>query len=123
MGSLSFLYTPSGIAFIIKLMEKMRTRAAGIDIGSRQVFVGLEQGPVRSFGTFTEDLLSLRDHLLEHQVDTVAMEATGRAWMYGWWMAGRRDSCRVVKQMCGTANGYNNYTAMACLTAVMYLTA
>ena len=61
-------------------MEKMRKQAAGIDIGSRQVFVGLEQGPVRSFGTFTEDLLSLRDHLLEHKVDTVAMEATGVYW-------------------------------------------
>ncbi|SIS06321.1 hypothetical protein SAMN05421821_12171, partial [Mucilaginibacter lappiensis] len=32
-------------------MEKMRYHAAGIDIGSRKVFVGLEAQPVRSFET------------------------------------------------------------------------
>jgi transposase len=61
-------------------MEKMHFHAAGIDIGSRKVFVGLEDGPVRSFDTFTSDLLLLKDHLLEHHVSTVAMEATGVYW-------------------------------------------
>lgn len=61
-------------------MEKMHHHAAGIDIGSRKVFVGLENSPVRWFETFTSDLELLKDHLLEHQVTTVAMEATGVYW-------------------------------------------
>ena len=61
-------------------MEKMRTNAAGIDIGSRQVFVGLENGSVKSFETFTSDLASLSDYLVQNKVTTVAMEATGNYW-------------------------------------------
>jgi transposase len=61
-------------------MEKMHYHAAGIDIGSRKVFVGLENIPVRSFETFTSDLISLSEYLLEHKVTTVAMEATGVYW-------------------------------------------
>ncbi len=61
-------------------MEKMHFHAAGIDIGSRKVFVGLEGRPVRSFETFTSDLVSLKDYLLSHSVNTVAMEATGVYW-------------------------------------------
>jgi transposase len=61
-------------------MEKMHFHAAGIDIGSRKVFVGLENGPVRSFETFTSDLVALSDYLQENQVSTVAMEATGVYW-------------------------------------------
>ena len=61
-------------------MEKMHFHAAGIDIGSRKVFVGLENSPVRSFETFTSDLVSLSTYLLDNQVTTVAMEATGVYW-------------------------------------------
>jgi len=61
-------------------MEKMHFHAAGIDIGSRKVFVGFEGHPVRSFETFTSDLVSLKDYLLSHSVNTVAMEATGVYW-------------------------------------------
>ncbi|WP_426585634.1 IS110 family transposase [Mucilaginibacter sp. R-33] len=61
-------------------MEKMHFHAAGIDIGARKVFVGLEGQPVRSFETFTSDLVSLKNYLLEHKVSTVAMEATGVYW-------------------------------------------
>lgn len=61
-------------------MEKIRTNSAGIDIGSRQVFVSLEGGPVRSFETFTSDLESLSKYLLENRIATVAMEATGSYW-------------------------------------------
>lgn len=61
-------------------MEKMHFHAAGIDIGSRRVFVGLEDGPVRSFETFTSELVALKDYLLEKGVTTVAMEATGVYW-------------------------------------------
>lgn len=61
-------------------MEKMHIHAAGIDIGSRKVFVGIEHSPVRSFETFTSELESLKDYLLENGVTTVAMEATGVYW-------------------------------------------
>ena len=61
-------------------MEKIHAHAAGIDIGSRQVFVGLEEGPVRSFETFTGGLAEVRNYLLENKVITVAMEATGVYW-------------------------------------------
>lgn len=61
-------------------MEKIRFHAAGIDIGSRQVFVGLEGGQVRSFETFTSDLVALSSYLLENKVTTVAMESTGVYW-------------------------------------------
>jgi transposase len=61
-------------------MEKMHFHAAGIDIGSRKVFVGLEDSPVRSFETFTSDLEALKDFLLDKDVTTVAMEATGVYW-------------------------------------------
>jgi transposase len=61
-------------------MEKIHVHAAGIDIGSRQVFVGLEEGPVRSFETFTSSLADVGKYLLENKVTTVAMEATGVYW-------------------------------------------
>ncbi|MES2701687.1 MAG: IS110 family transposase [Bacteroidota bacterium] len=61
-------------------MEKIHHHAAGIDIGSRKVFTGLQDSTVRCFETFTSDLELLRDYLLEHQVTTVAMEATGVYW-------------------------------------------
>lgn len=61
-------------------MEKMRMQAAGIDIGSRQVFVSIEGQPVKAFETFTSDLELLSTYLLSNKVTTVAMEATGSYW-------------------------------------------
>lgn len=58
----------------------MHMHAAGIDIGSRQVFVSIEGHPVKSFETFTSDLESLSDYLLNNGIATVAMEATGSYW-------------------------------------------
>lgn len=62
-------------------MEKIRKNAAGIDIGSRKVFVGLEDGEVRWFETFTSDFRLLAVYLRENQIETVAMEATGVYWV------------------------------------------
>jgi transposase len=62
-------------------MKKIRENAAGIDIGSKTVYVGLENKPVVSYATFTEDFESMRDYLLENKVTTVAMEATGVYWV------------------------------------------
>ncbi|MBZ9629904.1 IS110 family transposase, partial [Salegentibacter sp. LM13S] len=62
-------------------MKKIRTHAAGIDIGARKIFVGLEGKEVKSFDTFTEDLEAAASYLLENNVDTVAMETTGVYWI------------------------------------------
>jgi transposase len=61
-------------------MEKIKEKAAGIDIGARKVFVSIEGQEVRSFFTFTEDFERLRDYLLENAIESVAMEATGVYW-------------------------------------------
>jgi transposase len=59
--------------------------AAGLDIGAREIYACVppdrDQEPVRCFGTFTPDLQRLADWLVEHEVDTVAMESTGVFWI------------------------------------------
>lgn len=62
-------------------MEKIRTNVAGIDISAKKVFTAIEGQPVVSHFTFTEDFMLLRDYLLKHKVETVAMEATGVYWV------------------------------------------
>lgn len=62
-------------------MKKIRKNSAGIDIGSRKVFVGLENHEVVSFGTFTSDFKLLSQHLKSNGIETVAMEATGVYWV------------------------------------------
>jgi transposase len=61
-------------------MEKIRNDSAGIDIGSKKVFVAIEGQEVKSFYTFTEDFEKLRDYLFENNIKTAAMEATGVYW-------------------------------------------
>jgi transposase len=61
-------------------MEKIREKAAGIDIGAKKVFVSVEGQEVSWFLTFTEDFEKLRNYLLEQSIETVAMEATGIYW-------------------------------------------
>jgi transposase len=59
--------------------------AAGIDIGARQIQVAVpcdaDPKPVRTFTTFTDDLLKARDWLKACGVRTVAMESTGVYWI------------------------------------------
>lgn len=62
-------------------MKRIRTNVAGIDIGSRKIYTSVEGQPVVSHLTFTEDILKLRDYLLEHKVQMAAMEATGIYWV------------------------------------------
>jgi transposase len=71
-----FWFRHSGIMTQLK-----QRRAAGIDVGSEQLFCAVAAGPVRIFSTFTSALIELKDHLLEQQVTTVAMEATGVYWI------------------------------------------
>ena len=62
-------------------MEKIRKNIAGIDIGSKKVFTSIEGQPVVSHLTFTEEFYHLRDYLLDHKIESVAMEATGVYWV------------------------------------------
>lgn len=62
-------------------MEKLRENAAGIDIGAKMIYVGLEGAPVMSFETFTEGFYRARDYLVSKGIQTVAMEATGVYWV------------------------------------------
>jgi transposase len=59
--------------------------AAGIDIGSDEVFVAIPQdadpNPVRRFPTFTRDFYAIADWLKEKGIQTVAMESTGVYWI------------------------------------------
>jgi transposase len=55
--------------------------AAGLDIGSEEIWACVPEDrdaqPVRSFGTFTPDLLALAEWLVNCRIDTVAMASTG----------------------------------------------
>ncbi len=65
--------------------ELINPSAAGIDIGSGEHWVcvppSAAEENVRRFGCFTPDLIALADWLIECQVETVAMEATGVYWI------------------------------------------
>ena len=63
------------------MMKKIRLKSAGIDIGAKKLFVSIENQPVKSFDTFTEDLEMLANYLISHGIKTVAMEATGVYWV------------------------------------------
>ena len=62
-------------------MQIIHEHAAGIDIGSRKIFIATPDSTVVSFETFTHCFRQALDHLLSHGVKTVAMEATGSYWL------------------------------------------
>ncbi len=59
--------------------------AAGLDIGASEIWACVpadrDPNPVRSFGTFTPDLLALVAWLKACRITTVAMESTGVYWI------------------------------------------
>jgi len=59
--------------------------AAGIDIGATEIYVAVppdrDPEPVRSFETFTPDLIALADWLQACGIRSVAMESTGVFWI------------------------------------------
>jgi transposase len=70
-------------------MEVIHPRCAGIDVSKRDAKVcvriaGVGRGgatsAVTTWGAFTNQVLALRDHLIEEQVTLVVMEATGDYW-------------------------------------------
>ena len=67
------------------VLDRLNPHVAGIDCGSAEHFVAVppdrDPTPVRSFSTFTTDLLRLADWLIACRVTSVAMEATGVYWI------------------------------------------
>jgi transposase len=66
-------------------LRRINSQAAGIDIGSASHWVAIDpsltEQPVREFAAYTNDLYALADWLIEHEIKTVAMEATGVYWI------------------------------------------
>lgn len=66
-------------------LPTLHPHAAGIDIGATEIQVAVpcdaDPDPVRTFATFTDDLHTLRDWLLQCRVKTVAMESTSVYWI------------------------------------------
>lgn len=62
-------------------LSVVKNNTAGIDIGSRKIFIGIADKPVVSFGTFTDDFLQCVTYLKENNISSVAMEATGVYWV------------------------------------------
>ena len=67
------------------VLERINPNVAGIDCGSAEHYVAVPADrsptPVRSFTTFTADLVRLADWLVACGVTSVAMEATGVYWI------------------------------------------
>jgi len=103
--------------------ELVHPHCAGIDIGSREHWVAVDRDheqPVRSFSTFTDDLIKLADWLEGLKIEVVAMEATGVYWipLFGflmreasrsiWSTHAQRGRFPVVNPMSSIASGYGN---------------
>ncbi len=67
------------------LTQNIHTDAGGIDIGAEELVVAVPPGrdsqPVRTFPSFTSDILEMRDWLVSCGITTVAMESTGSYWI------------------------------------------
>jgi transposase len=68
--------TEESIDFIV-----VNPHGAGIDVGSRDIFVSVDGKQCVSFKTFTEDYEHCCKYLKKKGILSVAMEATGVYWM------------------------------------------
>ena len=106
--------------------------AAGLDIGSAEIVAALPPDRaatvVRAFTTFTADLRQLVTWLVQHQIDTVAMESTGVYWIPIYEMleaAGLRVflvNARHFKIVPGRKSDYNDAQWLQRLHALGLLT-
>lgn len=66
-------------------LRLLNPNAAGIDVASEVHYVAVPpdrcEQPVRSFGSFTDDIHDMAKWLIECSIDTVAMESTGIYWV------------------------------------------
>jgi transposase len=67
------------------VLEQIQPNAAGIDIGSEEIYVciptGRDRQRIRVFSTFTSDLHALADWVVASRVESVAMESTSIYWI------------------------------------------
>src|SRR3990170_1532094 len=106
--------------------------AAGLDIGASEIVAALppdrDVTVVRTFNTFTADLQQLVTWLVDHQIDTVAMESTGVYWIPIYEMleaAGLRVflvNARHFKIVPGRKSDYNDAQWLQKLHALGLLT-
>ena len=68
-----------------KVLAEHQPNAAGIDLGAEEIWVAVpaERDPnsVRRFEAFTQDLMAIVQWLVDCEVRSVAMEATGLYWI------------------------------------------
>jgi transposase len=66
-------------------MPVINPNAAGIDVGSAEVWVSIpperDEEPIRRYETFTPDLYAMADWLKQRKIESVAMESTGVYWI------------------------------------------
>jgi transposase len=66
-------------------LKQINRNAAGIDVGDSEMYVAVpedrDEQCVRVFGTFTSDLVSIAQWLMQCKITTVAMESTGVYWI------------------------------------------
>jgi Transposase. len=79
------------MANVVKF-EEIHANCAGIDIGSKEIFVSIDGETVVSFKTFTADYQKCSKYLQENGITSVAMEATGVYWMS---LYGILESCGI----------------------------
>lgn len=62
------------------VLEKIRLNAAGVDIGSEEIYVATAEDPVKQFNTFTKGIKQSLEYIKSKGVDSIVMEATGIYW-------------------------------------------
>jgi transposase len=62
---------------IMNKLQQICQHAAGIDIGSEKIFIGMPDGKVTSYLTFTQPMQEAVNYLKREGIQTVAMESTG----------------------------------------------
>jgi len=104
-------------------MEVIHPRCAGVDVSKRDAKVcvriagGGRRGPtstVTTWGAVTNQVLALRDHLIQAQVTLVVMEATGDYWKPFYFLL---EDARHVKNMPGRKSDVSDAAWLADLGA------
>ena len=114
-------------------ISKMNPHAAGIDIGSEKIFIGIEGKEVKSFSSFTDDYLSSISHLKDNNITTVAMRQpvfTGLHIMNCWKLLVLKHLLLILeilktfpaeKVMPRTAYGFNSFTHTVFYAVALFL--
>lgn len=68
-----------------KMLRILQPNAAGIDIGSTEIYIAIPEDrsdePIRCFETFTRDLHNAAKWLKQSGIESIAMESTGVYWI------------------------------------------